>query len=73
MALPYRKRKYFSSAAEEEIAKQFPTELWRVLKFSILHVVVIIISCKIGGTLFQTRRLLNHFSSLLMLGLFFLL
>jgi hypothetical protein len=32
----------FSSAAEEDIAKQFPTELWRVLKFSILHVVVII-------------------------------
>jgi hypothetical protein len=54
----------FSSAAEEEIAKQFPTELWRVLKFSILHVVVII-CFKIGGALFETRRLRNHFSSLL--------
>jgi hypothetical protein len=54
----------YSSAAEEEIAKQFPTKLWRVLKFSILHVVVII-CFKIGGALFETRRLKNHLSSLL--------
>jgi hypothetical protein len=55
---------YFSSAAEEEIAKQFPTELWRVLKFSILHVVVIIPVFR-GGTLFQTRIIIIHMCSLL--------
>jgi hypothetical protein len=58
----------YSSAAEEEIAKQFPTELWRVLKFSmytsILHIVVIIPVFR-GGTLFQTRIIIIHMCSLL--------
>jgi hypothetical protein len=59
---------YNSSAAEEEIAKQFPTELWRVLKFSmytsILHIVVIIPVFR-GGTLFQTRIIIIYMCSLL--------
>jgi hypothetical protein len=60
---------YFSSAAEEEIAKQFPTELWRVLKFSMytlifLHIVVIIPVFR-GGTLFQTRIIIIYMCSLL--------
>jgi hypothetical protein len=59
---------YSSCAAEEEIAKQFPTELWRVLKFSmytsILHIVVIIPDFR-GGTLFQTRIIIIHMCSLL--------
>jgi hypothetical protein len=68
----------YSSAAEEEIAKQFLTELWRVLKFSmytsILHVVVIIPVFR-GGTLFQTRIIIIHMCSLLiynmLLGVYF--
>jgi hypothetical protein len=59
---------HISSAAEEEIAKQFPTELWRVLKFSmytsILHIVVIIPDFR-GGTLFQTRIIIIQMSLLI--------
>jgi hypothetical protein len=57
-----------SSAAEEEIAKQFPTELWRVLKFSmytsILHILVIIPVFR-EGTLFQRRIIIHQMCSLL--------
>jgi hypothetical protein len=43
---------YYSSAAEEEIAKQFPTELWRALKFSITTSIANI-TFKIRGALFK--------------------